>query len=290
MLNVDKAMKSCLLGAVGVMALLSGIAVVLEAQAPAALAFDVASIKLNKTGDRASRAVVQPGGRFVNTNVTLLQLIQTSYRMATAQIIGGPDWIKTEHYDIVAKGPDGATPAQRDAMFQNLVAERFGVTFHHETRELPAANLVMARKDGKLGPRLLPATEADSDCSVRARPDYSKPGFTALPPCNAGFSTLPNGNGQFDARGITMERLATELLGFHIAPFIFDKTNLEGVFNIDRVEYRPSNLSAGPSANASVDAPTILTALQDQLGLKVEMIKGPADVIVIDHAEHPTEN
>jgi uncharacterized protein (TIGR03435 family) len=283
-------MKSRFHGAAGVVALLGGIAGVHAAQTPASPAFEVASIKLNKTGDRASHGVVQPGGRFVNTNVTLLQLIQTSYRMATAQIIGGPDWIRNEHYDIVAKGPDGATPAQRDAMFQNLVAERFGVNFHHETRELAAANLVMARKDGKLGPRLLPATEADSDCSVRARPDYSKPGFTTLPPCVAGYSTGQDGIGQFNARGITMERLASELLGFHIAPFIFDKTNLDGAFNIDRLDYRPNTLSAGPSPDASVDAPTILTALQEELGLKVELIKGPVDVLVIDHAEHPTEN
>src|SRR5579862_7358170 len=161
-------LESLFLVVVGIAGICGG-ACGLAAQTPATLAFEVASIKVNKSGDRASHAVQQPGGRFVDTNVTLLQLIQTSYRVATAQLIGGPDWIRNEHYDIVAKGPGGATPAQRDAMFQNLVGERFGVKFHHETRELPAANLIMARSDRKLGPHLLPATEADADCTLRAR-------------------------------------------------------------------------------------------------------------------------
>jgi uncharacterized protein (TIGR03435 family) len=89
-----------------------------------------------------------------------------------------------------------------------------------------------------------------------------------------------------------MEQLAARLTGFHIAPFVSDKTNLEGTFNIDLLEYRPEGLSAGSSPDAppsaSVDAPSIYTAFQEQLGLKVELIKGPVDVIVIDHAEHPT--
>jgi uncharacterized protein (TIGR03435 family) len=277
------------LAAVGI-AVIGGVAGGLAAQTPATLAFEVASIKVNKSGDRASHGITQPGGRFIDTNVTLFQLIRIAYHMATEQVIGGPDWIKGEHYDIVAKGPDNASPDQRASLYQNLIADRFAVKFHHETRELAAANLVMARSDRKLGSHLLPATEADSDCSARVPPDFSKPGFAALPPCVAGYRTEQNGAGQFNARGITMERLATELAGFHIAPFVFDKTNLEGAFNIDRVEYRSDNLSAGPSADAAVDAPTILTALQEELGLKVEMIKGPVDVLVIDHAERPTEN
>jgi uncharacterized protein (TIGR03435 family) len=151
--------------------------------------------------------------------------------VANEQIIGLPDWIKTEHYDIVAKGPDKPTREQRASMFQNLIADRFAVKIHHETRVLPAANLVMTRKDGKLGPHLLPATEADSDCQSRARPDFSKPGLAGMPPCSEDVRTEPNGASQWRVRGFTMEQLATRLPG-HIAPFIFDETNLEGTFNI----------------------------------------------------------
>src|SRR5580692_4292729 len=109
-------LKSRLLGAVGIVAVVGGIASELAAQTPATLAFEVASIKVNKSGDRASHGVIQPGGRLIDTNVTLLQLIRNAYHLAAEQIIGGPDWIKGEHYDVVAKGPDKPTLDQRASM------------------------------------------------------------------------------------------------------------------------------------------------------------------------------
>ena len=174
-------------------------------------------------------------------------------------------------------------------MLQGVLGERFALKVHHEMRVLPGADLVMARRDGKVGPRLQPATEADADCT----PGTSPPDFTNdMPPCSQGV-----GVGRFRARGITMQRLADTLaFTFGVSPFVYDKTNLTGAFNIDLFEFRPDGLPDSPPpdlpANAppwpSLDTPSIYTALQEQLGLKLEFLKEPADVIVIDQVKRPT--
>jgi uncharacterized protein (TIGR03435 family) len=281
--------KSRLLAAVGIVALAGSIAGVLAAQAPDSPAFEVASIKLNKSGPPRSGKPDSPG-RFTATFATLSGLIQNAYRVHEAQVIGGPSWMRSDRYDVAAIGLVNATVEQRMAMWQKLLAERFALEVHHETRILPAANLVMARSDRKFGPHLQRATDADADCTSKSPSDVSN----GKPPCSQQFSI-----GRFSARGITMERLAqTLVLSLRASPFVFDETQLAGAFNIDLLEWRPDGVSPEPPPDRgpntppwpSVDAPSIYTALQDQLGLKLEFIKGPVDVLVIDHLEHPSED
>jgi uncharacterized protein (TIGR03435 family) len=252
--------------------------------------FDVVSIKPDSSDDRGAHGGPQAGGRFTVTNVTVFRLIANAYRLHDAQVIGGPGWINSDRYDVVAVGPANVTAAQRARMLQKILDDRFALEVHHEMRVLPAANLVMARKDGTLGPHLHRATDADSDCT----PLNSPPEFTnGMPACS-----LKIGTGMLRARGMTMQRLA-DTLGFtyRVAGFVFDETNLTGSFNIDALQFRPDDLPDNPPPNwpanapwPSLDAPSIYTALQEQLGLKLEFIKEPVDVIVIDHVDRPTPN
>src|SRR4051812_10100393 len=147
------------------------------AQAPEAPAdtatFEVASVKANKSGDNRIGIGFAPGGRFRATNVPLREVISAAYGtpqpLAAFQITGGPKWIESDRFDIVAKapgdpqpGPNGP-PAAMFAMLRNMLAERFQLRVHRETKEVPIYALVLARADGKLGPQLRPAA---TDCAA----------------------------------------------------------------------------------------------------------------------------
>ena len=169
----------------------------LQAQAPVAGAanpvFEVASIKPNKSGDGRMLIGFQPGGRFSATGITLRMLIGIAYGspqpLPNFRIIGGPSWINSDRFDIVAKaegdvppGPDSPFPL----MIRAMLADRFKLVVHNESRELPIYELVLARSDGKLGPQLRPATV---DCAAMA----AARGRGGAPP--------PGGPGDFNRGG-----------------------------------------------------------------------------------------
>jgi uncharacterized protein (TIGR03435 family) len=293
-------LQARVLSAVGIVAVAGCVAGMLAAQTTSP-AFEVASIKLNKSGERASHGGTQPGGRFTATNVTLFQLIRNAYGLTDSQVAGGPSWINTDHFDIIAKMPEGSFDSQSGAtrnaaatpMLQSLIADRFHVAFHHETRQLTEVSMVLAREDGKLGPRLVPSSPADTDCSKPDTVDFgaSDP-FNTVGPCGQlfGRGSRPGGR-RMVARGITMDRLAsTAALSLGVNPIVRNETRLSGSFNVD-LEYAPQSVSAGPGDSAPLDDdPSVFTAFQEQLGLKLVMKKAPTDVLVIDHAERPTDN
>ena len=125
--------------------------------------FEVASVKPNK-GDGPTESSTQPGGRVTMINVPLRFLIRTAYQVQDEQIVGAPNWIGAEHFDIIAKAPgDIPRPIPGNVgplqlMMRSLLSERFKLVVHHETREFPAYELALARRDGKLGPQLHPST------------------------------------------------------------------------------------------------------------------------------------
>src|SRR5262249_29255683 len=129
-------------------------------------AFEVASIKANKSGDGRVMVAMPPTGRFTATNVPIRLLVQNSYGLQPFQIVGGPSWMTSDRFDIVAKAPDGFTPDQFRPMVRNLLADRFKLKAHVETREMPTYALIVARADGKLGPKLTPSK---TDCEALAR-------------------------------------------------------------------------------------------------------------------------
>jgi uncharacterized protein (TIGR03435 family) len=252
-------------------------------------AFEVASVKPNKSASNVRGLGFQPGGRFTATNVRLQELIAMAYGtpqpIATFRILGGPDWIRTDPFDIVAKAADNFPETQTgpgwsvigELMLQKLLAERFKLVMHRETRQLPGYVLVMARSDGKVGPQLLPSSGTDClKAGVAA-------GSTQLIRCGGFRSTAPQ---RMSARDVTMSAI-TRFVENNVGQVVTDRTGLSGTFNMDLDFTR--RLSQAPAGDQPADsAPSIFTALQEQLGLKLESTRGPVEVLVIDSVEQPT--
>ena len=236
-------------------------------------AFEVATIKRNTSLDAGGSALFQPGGRFRVVNLDMRSLITSAYRTSSGQrlfnpqLIGAPDWLRVEHYDITA-GVSRELAAQTSAerfqqlplLLQSLFEDRLKLKFHWETRELPVYALVMARSDGTLGPQF---HRSSIDCGA----DRSK--------CRLQFL-----NGHITALAISVDTLAAFLTG-SLARVVIDRTALTGLFDAE-LEWSPDQSSA--------DKPSIFTAAQEQLGLKIESTRAPVEVLVIDHVERPTED
>jgi uncharacterized protein (TIGR03435 family) len=264
-------------------------------------AFEVASVKPNKSGDGRVAMLGQPGGRFNASNVTLQMLISTAYGtpqpLPNFQILEGPDWIRSDRFDIVAKAPADTPPgpnSQMSLMVRTLLKERFGLVVHNEMRELPVYALVMARADRRPGPQLKPAAVDCAALMARGRgtapPPTSQPG--ERPPCGVRLT-----GGNLAGGGSSMAQLAFAISRFVSRP-VLDKTELSGSFDFDlqwTPEQMPPAAPAGPPGAPPLpqidpNGPSIFTAVQEQLGLKLESTKGPVDVVVIDRAERPTED
>ncbi|HEV3311471.1 MAG TPA: M56 and DUF3738 domain-containing protein [Chloroflexota bacterium] len=236
-------------------------------------AFDVASVKRNMDPDGPHLFQALPGGRVNLINQTVRELIYSAYQTQDYRIIGGPGWLQSDRFDIVAKAERDAPPPQMLLMVRTLLADRFKLTMRRETRELPIYRLVMARGDGKPGPQLRPST-----CDPGAANSPDSRGAT---PCvNRG------GGGSIVSTGATMDTLANRL--GRLPPIgrpVVNQTGLTGRFDLE-LNFTPDQSGSVPAA----DAISIFTALPEQLGLKLESTKGPVDVLVIDHVEKPTED
>jgi uncharacterized protein (TIGR03435 family) len=244
----------------------------LSAQTPEKRTFEVASIKANPNPTPLSGAVFKPGGRFEGNNVTVRMLVQLGFGggrpLAGERLAGAPSWIGFDHFDIVATtGPgvpqdEAALTKLRPGYLRGLLEDRFQMKYHWESRRLPAYSLVLARRDGRLGPQLQHRTgdcSADPPCDVR----FSGPGSLTLAGPMAYFAE-------------TLTRLAGRL--------VVDRTGLEGLFDV-KLQWTPETLRDSNPTGAS-----LADAVQDQLGLKLDSGTEPVDVLVIDHVEHPTEN
>ncbi len=268
-----------------------------ESTASAFPSFEVVSIKRDSGADPRGTFQFQPG-RFVMTNIPLRPLIQMAYKLPVTGnqglIIGAPDWVDQITWDIEAKA-DGNPPREEVLlMIQTLLADRFKLALHRETHQLPVYALV-ARQPGKTGPQLVPHAADNSTCQ---RPSNQPPAVTQpgtqpprlLPPCGGDFRV---GGGHIGVEA-TMETLAKSLSYFQqIDRAVIDRTGLTGTFDIN-LDYLPFVRGAQPNADLTGADPslpsTIFTALEEQLGLKLEATTGPVDVVVIDHVEQPSEN
>jgi uncharacterized protein (TIGR03435 family) len=287
-------MKGTLVVVAAFAALNSGLA----AQAPT---FEVASIRVNKSGLRGDppMARMQPGGRWTATNLTLRDLVRNSYRLLDFQMDvrfqdedgRTPSWFNTERFDIAAKGTGDASPEDVRVMVRALLADRFKLVTHMETREMPIYDLVMARSDRRPGPNL---KRTEVDCDRAPAPPPGLPDPKAPPPC--GF--LFRGPGLVRFRGVDMSALARSGLVPSLDRFVIDRTGLAGRFDIELVwapapgEPGVPPPPGGPLHDSTIssDGPSLFTAIQEQLGLKLEPGRGPVDVLVIDGAAGPTEN
>ena len=251
-----------------------------QAAAGSRLTFETASIKPAPAGETRRGARGGPGGRLEYYNMTLRTLVVVAYdsdTMATdGQFVGGPKWVDEDRFNILAKaeGDPGfdanRTPTRYRAMLQSLLADRFKLRVHTEMRSADVYALVVADKDGKLGPQLTPYT---AECYTAPPP----PGTPVDPARRCGLGGPP---GDIRGNGVLMSQLVA---GFSKSPYIgrpvVDRTGLSGRYNL--------RLSWTPDADGG---PSVFTVIQEQLGLKLQPEKAPIEYLVIDDAARPTED
>jgi bla regulator protein BlaR1 len=240
--------------------------------------FEAAAVKPNKSGEISATWDDLPGGRFVATNATLEQLILEAYRVPTSQLVDLPGWTRSERYDINAKLEHDAPimrgkAGDRQFALRSLLAERFKLVVHREDREFPMYALVMARSDRKPGPMLKPSS---SDCSPEAMQARMAGTLPGPPP---GVCGMHGTRGQLEVGARSMAEFAKTLSSNrNIGRGVIDRTGLTGNWDFTLT------FAADPTA-ADANGPDFITALQEQLGLKLESIRGTMEVLVVDHVE-----
>jgi uncharacterized protein (TIGR03435 family) len=255
--------------------------------------FEVASIKPNSSGSGAAYIQPLPGSRLVMKNFSVLQLILSAYGVQSYQISGDPPWISSDHYDIQAKSEGNASVQQMEGpMLQALLEDRFKLMLHRETRQLPVYELTVAKGGVKLE-RSKEGTcipySVDSPPPPPIAPGAPRPNFCGYP--RSGGEGL---NRTLDGAGVSMTVLASRLSPNYVAQLgrtIIDRTGLIGTFDVHlKWTMDASAGAASPGISDDSTGPSIFTALQEQLGLKLESAKGPVEVLVIDHVEKPSAN
>jgi uncharacterized protein (TIGR03435 family) len=266
---------------------------VVLAQSSAKPSFEVASVRPNNGDSRGSSTSTQPGGRFIATNVPLMLLVRHAFDLQPSQLVGLPDWASSERFDIAAKAEQefprsSEKPSLSQLMVQSLLEERFKLVSHRETRELPVYALVLARTDGKFGPQL---KQSDVDCAALAAaqkasgavsrgggggaaPGASPPAPGERRPCS--MTMIP---GRIRATAVPIGNLVANLSPT-VQRMVVDRTGLAGAFDFD--------LTYSTEQSADASSPSIFTAVQEQLGLKLESVRVPMEVLVIDSIERPT--
>ena len=298
--------------------------------APKRLEFEVASVKPTAPSPDGRNFILARGGpgtqdpgQVTYTGFPLQLIITNAFGIKPYQM-SGPGWLNMERYDITAKIPEGTTKEQFNVMLQNLLADRFGMKIHHETKELPGYELSVAKNGPKLkaavedpnAPANLPPPGGRGEAGrPPGPPPIGKDGRPQLPPGRKGMMMMMRpGRATMMARVQSVSALA-DMLGNQLGTPVVDKTGLTGTYDYD-LEFMPEpggTLGGGglpplpppppgatppPSATAGVDppadqgeAPSLMNAVQEQLGLKLEKKKTSLDFIVIDHIEKvPTEN
>jgi uncharacterized protein (TIGR03435 family) len=276
-------------------------------------AFEVASIKLNKSGDVRTQSNIPfysvdprdtPTTGFLSaTGEPFLGIIGFAYKLTAGQqrrfVLRLPNQISSERFDIQAKADGSPGRDQIRLMVQSLLADRFKLAMHHETRQLQVFALVLS-KGGKPGPQLVPYSD-DHKCLDYASGDPLPPrgpdGLLLVPPCGElqGLSTDKTGQIRMLGGRLTMQMLAGILSAFPgIDRTVVDHTGLSGAFNVSFDIAMPGRSSAAPDPDGSASdpslPPSIFTVLQEQLGLKLEAQTAPVDVLVVDHVEEPSPN
>ena len=261
-------------------------AVSLPAQTPLPFAptFEVASIKVNASGDRNFGFTPQPGGIMVATNVTARQIVTYAYSMQNSRVEGGPDWLDSVRFDITAKAAGPATQEQMLPMMRALLADRFALVMHMEARDTPVFALVRARGDGRLGPLLRASATLDCDA---ARAEQARGAALAASdgrPICAGRARA----GVITAGAVSMEELARNLSRL-VGRAILDRTGLPGRYDFDLKFSPEADLTAAPGAGPGA-VPSLFVALEEQLGLKLESQRAPVDIVVIESIQRPIED
>ena len=310
-------MRSSALATVTLVLASTGVALLAQAPAAAPAApptFEVASVKSsnpNPTGPLGGMPMVLPAlGRLTAQNVTLRMLVMTAYDRQPFQIVGGPSWQNSNKFDITAKAEDGsATLDQMRMMLRGLLAERFKLKAHVETRDVPIYALVVARDNGRLGPKLTASTDTCPDFkeqqqkmleavakggvsalqSMLGKPGENKPcSMTNIPP------TPGNPTIGFRGTGQSLDLLVMLLTQLSGRPVV-NQTGLTGPYDFELTISLQSLMALYQELGISLplppglpEGPALMTTLQEDLGLKLDSQRGPGEVLVVDSAELPT--
>jgi uncharacterized protein (TIGR03435 family) len=264
----------------------TALAVRLVAQSADAPAFEVASVKVNTSGSPGSSGRTNRGS-VTFTNTTVRSLISNAFNdLRGNRILDGPAWIDSDRFDVNARAPEGSADSVLMPMLRTLLADRFKLQTRRETREEAIYALVTARDDKRLGPNLHPSTDCvtGANASGRAGGAPSEPAAaTGLAPC--GTRMLGDSRGlTIQAGKRTMADLAGLLRGVG-GREVVDRTGLSGTFDFDLRYANDSVRAAAPDPTQVV--PDVFTALQEQLGLKLESARGPVEYLVIERIEKP---
>jgi len=254
--------------------------------------FEVASVKINKSGEAQTRFNFN-GGRIDVINMQLRGIIQSAYRVPANQLVNVPGWVNGTRVDIVAKADPKYSVQELQSMLQPLLVERFKLKFHREMREMDVYVMTLATED-RLGPKLEKSESNCEELGAQPRSSLAPPKPGELPACG----TVPGGPGHMIFRGFGMGPFV-QILGIATrGRQVIDETGLTGGYNID-LQYTPEALSAAaiaarggapPPLAAQVDpnGPDLVTAMREQLGLKLEGRKMALEVMVVDNIELPT--
>jgi uncharacterized protein (TIGR03435 family) len=267
---MEAAMKAMKRTSCAVVLVLVAVQALASAQVdrPKALKFDGALVKRHASGESKTGMGRTPSG-IVFVNVTLKTLLQSAFALHDFQVVGGPAWLSTDRFDVIAKAAQGSTYTRADInqMFQQLLIERFKLVHRLETKPMPIYALTMV-KPGVLGERLrrnsIDCASPDTPAAIRQDPKQCAMRF--------GYSTV-------DSQGRTLNYL-TEAITPHVGRLIEDRTGLTGPFDFS-VQWNRVGKPGSPD-------PSLFVAFQEQLGLQLEPATGPVEMLTIQNAEHPT--
>ena len=228
--------------------------------------FEVASVKLNNSARAGSDFNRTPGGGLDAINVTLKEMIRFAYDLRDQQLVDASGWMDSDRYDVVAKPSQNDNPTEKKRSFEEdfrgirlrvraLLADRFKLAVHAETKEMPIYALVVAKN----GPHLVPSK-------------------------SEGFR-INNRNGLVICNKVTMKQFAENTLTYRTGRTVVDKTGISGEFDFELKFVEDKAAAAGDTS-----APDFLTVMREQLGLVLESQKGPVEVLVVDHAEKASTN
>ena len=263
----------------------------LAAQAPARPAFEVVSVRPNPSATTAGQLSSFNGRQFVATNIPLRMIVLAAYDLRDVELVGLPDWTATARFDITATFPEGTySLEQRRQMTQDMLADRFKLVTRREMQERPIYRLVLARADGRLGPRL---TGTDVDCQQWFAEKKSQ--IIGTPPVGLGGARLACAmsvdRNYIQGHTRTMADLVRSLERA-VGRVVVDGTGLTGTFDME-LEWTPA---AGVDPQARDTSPladsgvSIFTAIQEQLGLRLEAGRAPVPVLLVTSIERPTPN
>jgi uncharacterized protein (TIGR03435 family) len=257
--------------------LLLAVAVAATGQTASRPEFEAASLKPNPSGREGYAIRVLPGGKLSATNINLKRLIAVAYSATDFQIFGNLNWLESQRFNMEAEAPGPAELNQLRVMLQSLLDDRFKLKIHRENRELPIYSLILAKNKG---PGLVEA--AYGDCGASVAPEA--PASNGKPVSPIACGTVNPGPGRISGHRGRISQLA-DRLSTMLGRTVVDKTGLTGIYDIDLTWTPDATVAA-----TELSGPSLFTAIQEQLGLKLEGGKGPVEVIVVDSAEKPSAN